>query len=49
MSKDYIASGFFALRTPLLPFDELLSWNGEALSANRPATVCAGCSPKNAR
>ncbi len=25
-AKDFCASGFFALRTPLLPFDELLTW-----------------------
>jgi thiopeptide-type bacteriocin biosynthesis protein len=29
---DYTPSGFFALRTPLLPFDELLAW-GEELQA----------------
>ena len=26
---DYTPSGFFALRTPLLPFDELLAWGKE--------------------
>jgi thiopeptide-type bacteriocin biosynthesis protein len=31
--KDFISSGFFALRTPLLPFDELLSW-AEGLQAS---------------
>jgi thiopeptide-type bacteriocin biosynthesis protein len=30
----FAASGFFALRTPLLPFDELLAW-GEGLGAAR--------------
>ena len=24
---DFVSSGFFALRTPLLPFDELLAWS----------------------
>ena len=32
----FVASGFFALRTPLLPFDELLAWN-EGLEA--PASL----------
>jgi thiopeptide-type bacteriocin biosynthesis protein len=33
---DFIPSGFFALRTPLLPFDELLAWSDglEAASAD---------------
>jgi thiopeptide-type bacteriocin biosynthesis protein len=26
---DYVFSGFFALRTPLLPFDDLLSWGAD--------------------
>src|SRR5581483_7016520 len=30
----FTPSGFFALRTPLLPFDELLAW-GEGLEAPR--------------
>ena len=25
--KDFVPAGFFALRTPLLPFDELQSWS----------------------
>src|SRR5262245_15027388 len=29
---DYAPSGFFALRTPLLPFDELIAW-GDGLKA----------------
>src|SRR5207248_11171284 len=27
LSRDIRPSGFFALRTPLLPFDELLAWS----------------------
>jgi thiopeptide-type bacteriocin biosynthesis protein len=33
---EFVASGFFVLRTPLLPFDELLAW-GDGLEA--PGTV----------
>ena len=29
----FVASGFFALRTPLLPFDEFLAWS-EGLEAS---------------
>ena len=27
LDSDFVSSGFFALRTPLLPFDELLAWS----------------------
>src|SRR5207237_4921498 len=27
LQDDFVPSGFFALRTPLLPFDELLAWS----------------------
>src|SRR5262249_12261857 len=30
--SDFVTSGFFALRTPLLPFDQLLAWS-EGLNA----------------
>src|SRR5262245_52690583 len=32
LQADFAPSGFFALRTPLLPFDELLAWS-EGLEA----------------
>jgi thiopeptide-type bacteriocin biosynthesis protein len=32
LACDFVPSGFFALRTPLLPFDELLAW-GDGLEA----------------
>src|SRR5438093_10938779 len=31
-SAEFVPSGFFALRTPLLPFDEMLAW-GDGLQA----------------
>ena len=39
---DFIPSGFFALRTPLLPFDELLAWSdglAAAAALNNPAQL----------
>jgi thiopeptide-type bacteriocin biosynthesis protein len=42
--NEYVPSGFFAIRTPLLPFDELLSWSSDlkAVSAgNNPARLQA--------
>ena len=51
-SIDIIPSGFFALRTPLLPFDELLAWSDglEASSArNDPARLEAACAADRAR
>ena len=51
-SIDIIPSGFFALRTPLLPFDELLAWSDglEASSAsNDPARLDAACAADRAR
>jgi len=45
-------SGFFALRTPLLPFDELLAWSDglEAVSAgNDPARLEAACAADRTR
>jgi thiopeptide-type bacteriocin biosynthesis protein len=47
-----VPSGFFALRTPLLPFDELLAWSGglEAASADdAPARLEAACAVDRAR
>ncbi len=35
---DLIAGGFFALRTPLLPFDELVAWGEGLESSTRPLT-----------
>jgi thiopeptide-type bacteriocin biosynthesis protein len=50
-SNDYAPSGFFALRTPLLPFDELLAWSDglEAASAGDPARLEAACTADRAR
>src|SRR4051794_6003314 len=45
-------SGFFALRTPLLPFDELLAWSDglEAPSTgDDPARLEAACAADRAR
>jgi thiopeptide-type bacteriocin biosynthesis protein len=50
--SDFIPSGFFVLRTPLLPFDELLAWsNGlEALSAgDDPRQIEAALAADRAR
>jgi thiopeptide-type bacteriocin biosynthesis protein len=51
-SKDFAVCGFFALRTPLLPFDELLTW-GEGLEAasagDDPARLEAACAADRAR
>jgi hypothetical protein len=47
-----VPSGFFALRTPLLPFDELLAWSDglEAASAgDDPARLAAACAADRAR
>src|SRR5437899_1734870 len=41
VSKTFIPSGFFALRTPLLPFEEILTW-GEGLQA--PTVIGDGAS-----
>jgi class I lanthipeptide synthase len=30
LRRDYVASGFFVLRTPLLPFDAFEAWGGRA-------------------
>ena len=49
---EFVPSGFFALRTPLLPFDELLAWSDglEAPSAgNDPARREAACAADRAR
>jgi lantibiotic biosynthesis protein len=46
IQNDFAPSGFFALRTPLLPFDELLAWGDglEAASAgDDPARLEAAC------
>jgi thiopeptide-type bacteriocin biosynthesis protein len=51
-SIDFIPSGFFALRTPLLSFDELLAWSDglEASSAgDDPARLEAACAADRAR
>jgi hypothetical protein len=51
-SSDIIPSGFFALRTPLLPFDELLTWSDglEAPSAgDDPVRLEAACAADRVR
>src|SRR5262249_53696323 len=51
-SGDITPSGFFAWRTPLLPFDELLAWSDglEAPSAgDDPAQLEAACAADRAR
>src|SRR5437867_12851768 len=43
---EFAPSGFFALRTPLLPFDELLAWSDgleAALAGDDPARLQAAC------
>ena len=52
LTSDITPSGFFALRTPLLPFDELLAWSVglEAPSAvDDPVRLEAACAADRAR
>src|SRR6516165_10241784 len=51
-SIDFIPCGFFALRTPLLPFDELLAWSDRLESPSAgddPARLEAACAADRAR
>ena len=46
LHQDVAPSGFFALRTPLLPFDELLAWSDGLAAASAgadPARLEAAC------
>jgi hypothetical protein len=52
LPHEFVPSGFFAWRTPLLPFDELLGWSDglEAASAgDDPAQLEAACAADRAR
>jgi thiopeptide-type bacteriocin biosynthesis protein len=51
LSNDFAPSGFFALRTPLLSFDELLAWSDglEAASVGNPARLEAACTADRTR
>src|SRR5262249_9014744 len=51
-SNDFAPSGLFALRTPLLPFDELLAWGdglASASAADDPARLEAAFAEDRAR